>query len=203
MAPWARRLPWLFNLAGVRAVLSRLRQAALAAEVAQRHVPRDDRCRCRGRDGRDLRRHLLEQLRARDPACRAARAGGGRPSRRRRLADARRARAVLRPHLSGDRPGRQGAGAKRERLLEALPPFVGARRAGGRPRAVVPVHLARRVPGAGPRRGGAQDGATTPSCSRNSWRARRRRAGSRSISSRCRRRPRCCTAIATRRRSAR
>ncbi len=42
---------------------------------------------------------------------------------------------------------------------------------------------------------------TMPCCSRNSWRARRGRGAWRSTSCRCRRRRRCCTAIATRRHS--
>ena len=138
----------------VRAVLSRLRQAALAAEVAQRHLPRHDRRRPEGRHGRDLRRHLLQQFRTGPAACRAPRARGGRPSRRRRLADPGRAGAVLRAHLPGDRPGHEG----QERSAPVAAGVAAVRRqgrAGRRPGTVVPVHLARRVSRHGPRRGGA------------------------------------------------
>ena len=92
----------------VRPALSRLRQAALRCRsgAATPSSPTTD-VDAERRHGGDLRRHLLQQFRAGRPARRAARAGGGRPSRRRRLADHRRAGAVLRPHLSRDRPGRR------------------------------------------------------------------------------------------------
>ena len=177
--------------------------SARLPQLARRYVPGDDRGRRRRCHGGDLRRHLLEQFRARDPACRAARAGGGGPSRRRRLADARRARAVLRPHLSRDRPGREGQARRRCALLQALVPFVakGVPVVGLEPSCLFTLRdefLAmglgedaepvaeeclpvRGVPGAREEGGPA--------------RARAQAAG--------REEARCCTAIATRRRSAR
>ena len=104
-----------------------------------------------------------------------------------------------------DRPGRRGEATRRARLLEALLPVRRARRAGRRAGAVVPAHAARRVPGAWASASAARRRSRQRACcSRSSWRARTKagRLDARR-SSRCRRRPRCCTAIATRRRSAR
>ena len=55
----------------------------------------------------------------------------------------------------GDRPGREGEGRGQAGARGALS-VRAARRAGDRAGAVVPVHAARRVPGAGPRRGRAR-----------------------------------------------
>jgi len=176
IAPWARRLPWLFNLAWfVQSYLGFAKQRSLP-KWPQRYLPRHHRCRPEGRHGRDLRRYLLQQLRAGPLACRAPGAPGGRPSRRGRLADFGRAGAVLRAHLPGDRPGHESQSEAR-RLLQALLPFVAKGVPIVRPRAVMPVHLRDEFLAMGWARTRRQS-ATTPSCSRNSWCARRRPAGS-------------------------
>ena len=111
-----------------------------------------------------------------------------------------RARAVLRAHLPLGRPGRSGArrGPARAGGRRADPR---ARRHGGRARAVLPAHPARRVHlhAAGTR--GGTPGVARRSCSRNSWPPRSRPAASRGRSPPTG--PPCfCTATAIRRRSA-
>ena len=164
---------------GVRAALHRLREEARAAEVARRHFPRDDRAGRSRCDRRHLRRHLLEQFRARDPACRAARAEAA----GHRVAVAwptigARALCCGRTFLATGQVDK--ARDEAEASARGAVAVRGARRAGGRARAVLPVHPARRVPLARSRRGGAPDGRQRAACSRNSSCARRRRAGSRS-----------------------
>ena len=107
IAPWARRLPWLFNLAWFVQPYLGLRQAALACRSGAA-TPSSPRPTSTSSDATvvifaDTFSNNFEPGPA---ACRASRAAGGGPSRRRRLADPGRAGAVLRPHLPGDRPGR-------------------------------------------------------------------------------------------------
>ena len=136
----------------------------------------DTRARA-GRRGA-VRRHLQQLLRARERAAalRVLQAAGykvhvARPA---ALTPSRRP-AVLRPHLPRQRPGRPGQGGSAPRGRSAAP-VRGARRAGGRARAVLPADPARRIPR---RWAWAQDAealARRPCCSRNSWRASTRPA---------------------------
>ncbi len=154
IAPWARRLPWLFNLAWfVQSYLGFAKQRALPkwrsdTFLATTDVDQTDATVVIFADtfSNNFEPGLLH-------AARRVLAGG-RPSRRGRLADPGRAGAVLRAHLPGDRPGHEG----QERSAPVAASVAAVRRqgrAGRRPRAVVPVHPARRVSRHGPGRGGA------------------------------------------------
>ena len=129
------------------------------------------------RHGGDLRRHLLQQLRARDPALprgacsrrpAIASRSPGRPRRARRCAAGA---PIWRPARSTRRKD------EAKRLLEALLPFVarGVPVVGLEPSCLFTLRDEYLAMGA--RRAGAQNSPTTPSCSRNSWCARRRPAG--------------------------
>ena len=203
MAPWARRLPWLFNLAGVRAVLisASPSSARCRSGAATRSSPRPTSMQ---RDAtvvifadtfsNNFEPEILHAAR------RVLEAAGHRVA----VAwpDTRRARrcAAAAPI---SRPARSTRHAtRRARLLRGAGAVRGAGRAGGRAGAVVPVHPARRIPGAwasARRRKAARQclpvrGIPGAREEGGAAQARAQAAG--------RRRPRCCTAIATRRRSA-
>ena len=130
--------------------------------------------------GRAVRRHLQPLFRAREPGRRAR--GAAEPAAtacmsrrpRRRIVAA----AVLRPHLPLHRRRSTRRGARRERMLAALEPFVVARRArwSGSSRAAC-SSFRDEIPAMvkGERRSGSPH---MRSPSRNSWRAKPRRAGS-------------------------
>ena len=215
-APYAARLPWLFNLRDA------LRRCGEAVGGDRRLSARSAACRNGARDiyrdradwattarkptapprevvlfadtfNRYFERENLDAALERAHRRRLPRACGA-AGRRRRAA------AVLRPHL----PRRSARSMRRGREMRAhargARALRRARRAGDRAGAELPAELPRRGAGAaqGRRRGRARRARAAV---RGIPRARaRRQAGSICRSARCRRR-RCCTAIATRRRS--
>ena len=155
IAPWARRLPWLFNLAWfVQSYLGFAKQRSLPKWRSDTFLATTDVDEKR-RHGRDLRRHLLQQFRAgaccmpRAACCRRpaiASPSPGRPWARRRCAAGAPILATGQVDEGQERGAPVAAGAAAVRRQG---------RADRRPGTVVPVHPARRVSRHGPGRGGA------------------------------------------------
>ncbi len=156
MAPWARRLPWLFNLAAlVQPWLGFAKQRALPKWRSDTFLATTDV------DAKDATVVIFADTFSNNfepeilhAARRVLEAAGHRVAVAWPTLGAR-SLCCGRTYLATgqvDKARAEAAAAARGAVA-----LRGPRRAGGRARAVVPVHLARRVPGAGSWRAGAQD----------------------------------------------
>ena len=209
-APYASRARWLLHLRDHVPGAAAMSERALGFS-ARRSLPRwhskpyrprpngQATRRRRARRG-PVRRHLHHLVRA------GQRKGRGRGARSRRLsgacgAAARAAAAMLRAHLPCGRAGRGGQ-ARGPGDAGRARPIRRGRRAGRRPRAVVPAHHARRVHGA-PAGCGDRRARRPGAAPRRVPLARARRRTIEPAAARERQQGRrWCTATATRRRSA-